>query len=112
MNARFTEIQDPQQLENLFQKSFEEPVVLFKHSLTCSISAHVYREISRADAEINLIIVQTARSVSNRVAEQTGIRHESPQAIVLRDGKAIFHASHFGITAENIVQSSKFKVQS
>ena len=110
MNARFNEIHDAQELETLFEKSFEAPVALFKHSLTCPISADAYHRIAQADAEINIVIVQHARNVSNAIAEKTGIRHESPQTIVLKDGEAIYHASHYSIEAEKI--SEKLKVKS
>jgi bacillithiol system protein YtxJ len=109
MSARFNDINDTQQLETLFQKSFEAPVALFKHSITCPISADVYREISQVDAEINLIIVQRARNISSAIAEKTGIRHESPQAIILKDGKPVYHASHYKIEAEEI--SGKLKTE-
>jgi bacillithiol system protein YtxJ len=49
--------------------------------------------------------VQSARELSRRVAEQTGIRHESPQAIILRNGQAVWSASHFDITAEAVEQA-------
>jgi len=107
MNARFNEINSTEELKNLFEQSFEKPIVLFKHSLTCPISAGVYQEVSGADADINLIIMQRARSVSTEIAEKTGIRHESPQAIVIKDGKPIYHASHYDVTAEDI--SGKLK---
>ena len=102
MNARFNDINDTQQLETLFQNSFNSPVVLFKHSITCPISADVYREISKVDAEINLVIVQQARDVSTTIAEKTGIRHESPQAIILKGGKAVYNASHYSIEAKEV----------
>jgi bacillithiol system protein YtxJ len=102
MNARFNEIHSVEELDSLFEQSFEKPVVIFKHSLTCPISAGVYHEVSGADADINLIVVQKARNVSNEIAEKTGIRHESPQAIVIKDGKPIYHASHYDVTAEGI----------
>lgn len=102
MNTRFYEIKNTEELENLFQKSFDAPVVLFKHSVTCPISTNVFAEISEADTEINLIIVQKARSISNAIAEKTGVRHESPQAIVLKNGKPLYHASHYDITAEEV----------
>ncbi|CAN5489576.1 bacillithiol system redox-active protein YtxJ [soil metagenome] len=104
MNARFHEIKNTDELENIFQKSFEKPVVIFKHSTTCPISSNVFDEISQSDAEINLVIIQQFRHISNLVAEKTGIRHESPQAIVVKDGKPIFHASHYDITAEEIIE--------
>jgi bacillithiol system protein YtxJ len=102
MNATFNEIHDAEELKNLFQKSFEEPVLLFKHSLTCPISANAYNEMTQAEAEINIIIVQHARDVSNALAEKTGIRHESPQAIILKDGEPVYHASHYKITADEV----------
>jgi bacillithiol system protein YtxJ len=102
MNARFYEISSSEELEDIFEKSFEKPVVLFKHSITCPISSGVYYEVSSVDADINLIIVQKARNISNQIAEKTGIRHESPQAIVIKNGKPIYHASHYSVTAEDI----------
>jgi bacillithiol system protein YtxJ len=102
MNAKFHKINSPEELENLFQKSADAPVILFKHSVTCPISANVYSEVAEMDADINVVIVQERRNISNLIAEKTGIRHESPQAIVLQDGKPVYHASHYDITAVEI----------
>ena len=103
MAANFLSIDSVEELESLINESHERPVVLFKHSSTCGISSAVYSYVSGLDAKINLIVVQNARSVSNAVAERTGIRHESPQAIVLKGGKPAYHASHYDITAEDIL---------
>ena len=113
MKANFIEIHSDEELDELFQKSEEQPVVLFKHSLTCPISSGVYREVSGIDSDIYLIVVQYARGVSNLLAEKTGVRHESPQAFVIKDGKPVYHASHYDVTAEDIekLQGSKFQVQ-
>ena len=108
MKARFNEIHDAAELDAVFEKSNQQPVVLFKHSTTCPISAGVYQEISNADADINLIVVQRARDLSTAVAERTGVRHESPQAFVLKNGAVIYHASHYDVTATDI--DSKLKV--
>ena len=105
MNANFIKLDSTEKLEQLFKESHEKPVILFKHSTTCPISSGVYQEISRVSGEINLVIVQTARPISTAIAEKTGIRHESPQAIVLRNGKPIYHASHFDVTAEDVAKS-------
>jgi bacillithiol system protein YtxJ len=102
MKANFTKIDSNEKLDELFQKSHENPVVLFKHSVTCPISAAVYREVAALEADVNLVVVQTARGVSNEIAQRTGIRHESPQAIVLKDGKPVYHASHYDVTAEDL----------
>jgi len=102
MKARFKEIQNTEELAALIEKSNEQAIVLFKHSTTCPISAGVYQEISNADADINLIVVQRARDVSSAVAEKTGIRHESPQAFVVKNGKVVYHASHYDVTASDV----------
>jgi bacillithiol system protein YtxJ len=108
MKARFNEIQDTDQLTTLIEKSNEEAVVLFKHSTTCPISAGVYHEISNADVDINLIVVQRSRNVSTELAERTGVKHESPQAIVLKNGRVVYHASHYDVTAQEVEASAKF----
>ena len=107
--ARFVPVADAAALDELFALSQEEPVLLFKHSTTCPISAHAYREMSRLDAgaatSVALVVVQTARPVSNEVAARTGVRHESPQTIVLRRGKPVWTASHYDITAAEVERS-------
>jgi len=110
MKANFIEINSTEKLEELFEQSKEKPVVLFKHSITCPISSGVYQEISQAAADINLIVVQHARNVSNAIAEKTGIRHESPQAIILKDGKPVYHASHYDISAKDVEKMLDAKV--
>ena len=107
MKANFTEINSTEQLNELFEKSNEKPIVLFKHSTTCPISAGVHEEISNADADINIVIVQKARNVSDAIAQKTGVRHESPQAIILKDGKVVYHAAHYDVTASDVESNIK-----
>lgn len=107
MKANFIEVKSNEELNALFEKSNEKPVVLFKHSLTCPISAGVYQEMSGADADVNIVVMQHARDVSQEIAIRTGIRHESPQAIVLKNGKPVYHASHYDVTADDVVSNLK-----
>jgi bacillithiol system protein YtxJ len=104
--AELVEIEDAGALEEMFARSNDAPVVLFKHSTTCPISAHAHRQMSRlsraVSAEIALVVVQRARAVSNQVAERTGVRHESPQVIVLRGGKPVWSASHYDIATDSV----------
>src|SRR5688572_3480860 len=109
MTAIFNKINSVEELDRLFAESSEKPVALFKHSMTCPISTDVYQEIGNVEGEVNLVVVQTARGVSNEIAARTGVRHESPQAIVLKDGKAVYHASHYDISAADV--NSKLKIQ-
>ena len=105
MPANFVSVDSLDTLERLFSDSFDRPVVLLKHSMTCGISAGVYREVSLFGGDVNVVVVQTHRDLSSSIASRTGIRHESPQAIVLVDGKAVYHASHYDIEAAHIEAS-------
>jgi bacillithiol system protein YtxJ len=95
-----------------FQEALEEskthPVLLFKHSNACPISSRAFHQfqtyLESADPNVtyHLITVQTDRPVSNEVESRLGILHESPQAILIRDGHEIWNASHSGITVSSL----------
>jgi bacillithiol system protein YtxJ len=105
MEDGFTQITDTDALEQLMARSHEAPVVLFKHSTTCPISSEAYKQMSQFEGDVSLVVVQRARAVSSEIESRTGIRHESPQAIVLRRGQAVWAASHFDITAGAVEQA-------
>ncbi|MDT7603344.1 MAG: hypothetical protein QOF61_1341 [Acidobacteriota bacterium] len=104
--VEFVPVEDATALDQLFARSTAAPIVLLKHSTTCPISSRAYRQMSKLDrdavGEVALVIVQTARAVSDEIARRTGIRHESPQAFILRGGKVVWHASHFDITSDAV----------
>ena len=102
MKARITEVDSIEKLNQLFKSSDENPVLIYKHSVTCGISDNVYEDVKDVDANVNIVIVQTGRDISNEIEMRTGIRHASPQAIILKGGKAVYHASHYDITAEDL----------
>jgi bacillithiol system protein YtxJ len=102
MKARITEVDSIEQLNELFKVSNENPVLIYKHSITCGISDNVYQDVKDVDTNVNVVIVQTAREISNEIEARTGIRHASPQAIVLKNGKPVYNASHYDITAEDL----------
>lgn len=92
-----------EKLEEAIENSRVHPVLLFKHSRTCGISAGVMsQEMAGVEVPVNLVLVQDDRLISNEIARRTGVRHESPQAIVLKNGEVVYHASHFDITADDI----------
>lgn len=104
MKAQFIELNTLDQLDELFEVSSRKPVIIFKHSSTCPISANVFDEISEVDSTIFLITVQNARKISDEVVNKTGIKHETPQAIILKDEKPVYHASHYDIT-ESVISA-------
>ncbi|MBE6183298.1 bacillithiol system redox-active protein YtxJ [Heyndrickxia ginsengihumi] len=80
--------------------------LLFKHSTTCPISAKAHEEFQAYVEETNIpaaeVLVIEDRPVSNTIAEEFGIRHESPQIFLLDDGKVRWNASHWNITRQTI----------
>jgi bacillithiol system protein YtxJ len=105
--SSFVPVEDRAALDELIARSHKSPVILFKHSLTCPISARAYREMKRFAGEVALVVVQDAREVSRAVETLTGVQHESPQLIVLRNGKSAWTASHFDITADAVAQAAR-----
>lgn len=99
METDFNAVGDAGALEELFARSNEEPVLIFKHSNSCPISAQAYKQMKQYKGDVSIIVVQQARDVSQAVEQRTGVRHESPQALVLRGGQVVWTASHFDITA-------------
>ncbi len=105
-------LSDVAELEAAIAESRERPVLVFKHSRHCGVSCEaldeLYAHIDRADgnAAYKMITVQTHRPVSDAAARRLGVRHETPQALLLRDGKVVWNASHFSITAHALDQAT------
>jgi len=97
MTSRINHIESVKGLNELFSASHSAPTLLFKHSSACGVSAHIYEMISAINTEINVVVVQAHRDVSKEVEARTGYRHHSPQAFVIKDGKPIYHATHYAI---------------
>src|SRR6201995_2143294 len=105
METQFNPVSDAAAREQLCERSNEEPVLLFKHSETCPISARAYREMRGVKSPVSIVVVQKNRDVSREVESRTGVRHESPQALVLRGGKAVWSATHFDVTADAVEEA-------
>ncbi len=80
-------------------------VYLFKHSTRCGASLRAYRQVTRyeeADGPVPIFLIDviTERDLSRAIADRLGIRHQSPQVILLSCGAPVWHASHSGVTAE------------
>jgi bacillithiol system protein YtxJ len=98
----FRPLSDGASIDDLVQQSHQRPVVLFKHDPFCGVSSAAHEELEEVEAEVSLIDVSRQHDLKRRVSERTGIRHESPQVIVLRGGQVAWAASHFKITAEAV----------
>ena len=105
MGKNFFRIDNSDTLANLITDSKDKPVIVFKHSNACSISSRAYREMEKLGDQVNILEVQSAREVSRELANLTGVRHETPQVIILRDGKAVWNASHFDVRADDVLKA-------
>lgn len=99
--------------ESAFDALLVAPLaILFKHSPICSVSHSVEREVQRflqahPQAPVHQVDVIAQRALSRGIADRVGVRHESPQVLVLRNGKVTWHASHFDITAAALAEQLK-----
>ena len=97
-----------EQLPEIINASFEKPQFIFKHSTRCGISGMVKNQFSKAfqysESEVQLYCLDllTYRQISDEIASALQVWHESPQLIVLKDGKVIKHASHGSILDLNM----------
>ncbi len=94
-------VQTPEQLDQVFARS---RAVLFKHSTRCPISAHALSEMERfhlQNPEVPIFVLDVIenRRLSEQVTRRTGVRHESPQLLLMEEGRVRWHASHFDVTA-------------
>jgi bacillithiol system protein YtxJ len=82
------------------------PTLFFKHSSTCDISAAAWEEFldflrdNSTPVQSYFLVVQNSRDVSQEIARRLNIRHESPQAILLRKGAPVWHDSHRRLTTQ------------
>jgi len=96
------------QLNTLKKESAEKIVVIFKHSTRCGISRMAKRqfegEYDYEEEKVKLYYLDliTYRNISNKIAEEFEVFHESPQMLIIKNGNVIHHASHSGISAESI----------
>jgi bacillithiol system protein YtxJ len=102
-----------EQIDQVIFESAAKPVLLFKHSTSCSISSmsldRLLRNWKPEDADkitpyyLDLLAY---RNLSNLVAERFGIPHESPQVLLIQNGKVTYHESHYGISYAEIMNQS------
>lgn len=106
------EITDETGLNALLDQSEREPVFLFKHSTACPISAGAMARVREHLAHPRqgtppffLLKVIESRALAQESARRLGVKHESPQLILVRDRRAVWHTSHHRITADAIEQA-------
>ena len=95
-------------LDAAILESKTKKVAIFKHSTRCSISKMVLskfeRDVEKSDQDVSYYFLDliTHRDISNAIAKNLDVEHQSPQLLVLENGTVVKHASHNGATVDII----------
>ena len=99
-------LEDEKQLDELIAKSEATPQVIFKHSTRCSVSSMAKNRLDKNDApsgsNFNFLDLIKHRNLSNKISEYFDVRHQSPQILVIINGKCVYNESHSGISFDEI----------
>lgn len=103
------ELNSIEDVENCLASSEERAVFIFKHSTTCPISNEARKHVEQYEQSgepkkpgIYLIKVIESRPLSNKVAEDLGVQHQSPQLLLISNRKCVWSGSHYGIHGDKI----------
>jgi bacillithiol system protein YtxJ len=108
MDNRWKSLTDIDQLTSILSESHQRPQLVFKHSTRCSISTMALNRLKGLSvgffnrADFYYLDLIAFRNISNAIADNFHVYHESPQIILLKDGEAVYDASHLEITPESI----------
>lgn len=102
-------IMDPSQLDDILEESESRPQLIYKHSHRCSVCFVARGNLENASEDIlkhanmHFLNVVRNRDSSDRIASVLDVRHESPQVLLIKNGEAIWHASHGSIGSDRIM---------
>lgn len=100
-------LQTEEQLTELNERSKQRPQLLFKHSTRCPVSAMVKNRLYKTELpdtiDFYYLDLIAYRAISNKIAANYGVRHESPQVLLIKDGNCIYHESHSGVFMEDVI---------
>ncbi len=103
---KWTPLQSEAQINDIKFKSDKNPQVIFKHSTRCSISSMAKNRIDRNDkpegVDFYYLDIINYRTISNKIAEEFDVDHQSPQVLIINDGQCVYNESHSGIHMDEI----------
>lgn len=107
--AHWKEITTNEEWNTFFEGTTSKPVVVLKHSTACPVSANALEEFEgylsknpNTDVDYILVKVIESRPVSNQIAEDTGIKHASPQILYIKNKETVWNTSHWSITKQHM----------
>jgi bacillithiol system protein YtxJ len=104
-------LETEEQLATIAERSHNRPQVIFKHSTRCSVSSVVKTRLEKsvlaADIDFHYLDLIRYRSVSNKIADNFKVWHESPQVLLIQNGECIFDESHLAIYMDDIIEAAQ-----
>lgn len=109
-NIEWNALTEAEQLKAISEKSFDKPQLIFKHSTRCGISRMALKQFeNELDASIGvdcwMLDLLNYRNISNQIAQDFNIEHQSPQVLMLKNGKVIYSDSHYAISAAVVMSN-------
>lgn len=102
----WTPLKSEEQIKELKLKSNKNPQVIFKHSTRCSISSMAKNRLDKTDrpegVDFYYLDIINYRPISNKIAEEFNVNHQSPQVLIINGGKCVYNESHSGIRMDEI----------
>jgi bacillithiol system protein YtxJ len=96
------------QVEEIKKLSVNKPQLIFKHSTRCSVSSiaksRLERNITPEGVDFYYLDLIAHKNISNKIAEDFSVYHESPQVLLIKNGECIFDESHTGISMDEIIE--------
>lgn len=112
-SINWTKLKDVTVLDQIKEESKESPILILKHSTRCPTSSMALNRLERNwdSSKVNelkhyYLDLISYRDISNQIAADFNIMHQSPQVLIISDGKCVYNASHMGISfaeIENVV---------
>ena len=103
-----------EQIDQIKTESRQVPVIIFKHSTRCNISRTSLDRLERnwkegdiPEVKLYFLDLLSYRQISDRISDEFGVYHESPQVMIIKDEKATFDRSHFDIDYQEILKAIK-----
>lgn len=109
----WNQLEHADQLNEIVAESEEKNILIFKHSTRCSISRTTLDRLERNWKEADVPNVKpyyldllAYRGISNTLAEKFQVEHQSPQVLIIRNGRSVYDNSHFGIDFNEIKKNT------
>lgn len=97
-----------EEMDEIVRTSYQKPVAILKHSIRCGISSMIKWQLESSwdipaeDLAFYYLDLITHRAISNKIAEDFDVIHQSPQIILIKEGKAVYTPSHHGISLQGL----------